>query len=29
VEEVAHAVESLFEKWRAANTTLSKLCAII
>jgi len=29
VEEVARAVESLFEKWRAANNTLSKLCAII
>jgi transposase len=29
VEEVAHAVESLFEKWRVPNITLSKLCAII
>lgn len=29
VEEVAHAVEILFDKWRVANSTLSKLCAII
>jgi transposase len=29
VDEVAHAVESIFEKWLLANKTLSKLCAII
>jgi transposase len=29
VDEVAQAVESVFEKWITANTALSKLCAII
>lgn len=29
VDEVAHAVEGIFEKWIVANNTLSKLCAII
>jgi transposase len=29
VDEVAQAVEAVFEKWITANTTLIKLCAII
>jgi transposase len=29
VDEVVHAVESIFEKWLVANKTPSKLCTII
>lgn len=29
VDEVAQAVEAVFNKWTTANNTLSKLCAII